>query len=123
MHQSVGDGSRHLLQWLDPSAQVNQACERSGQEHQQTPPAVTQLGPCGSTVIANEIRGPPDGMVSPDMEIMLLHPQNPRMGDSPPSRESSGRVRRLPHLSHHPTVHTRALAGKESCGDPPQSPA
>eukprot|EP00972_Heterocapsa_arctica_P106917 15749135-Heterocapsa_arctica.AAC.1 len=64
MHQSVGDGSRHLLQWLDPRPQAKPLHGHAGQEQQPVSPVVFPL-------IANEITGLPDGMVKPEFDIML----------------------------------------------------
>eukprot|EP00972_Heterocapsa_arctica_P059659 8798005-Heterocapsa_arctica.AAC.1 len=58
IHQPTGDGSSHLVQWLEPRALSNPSLGQVGQEHPPVSPVVVPL-------IANEITGPPDGMVRP----------------------------------------------------------
>eukprot|EP00972_Heterocapsa_arctica_P056790 8383770-Heterocapsa_arctica.AAC.1 len=77
IHQVPGGGSNHLLDWLNipnatlPTGQTNLPVERNGQDLQQPPPGASRLVPRGDTAIANEIVGPPHGMVRPDIEILL----------------------------------------------------
>eukprot|EP00972_Heterocapsa_arctica_P017696 2615835-Heterocapsa_arctica.AAC.1 len=69
VHQAMSDGSNQLVQWLEPPSSTSHPLSQAGQEQGLLSPLVIPL-------IANEIIGPPDGMVKQELELML------RKGDS-----------------------------------------